>query len=86
MLQGQRTYCFWPMATFAPDDPGLWRPDSQEIRRRMPTAEIFQAGPGDLVYWPSNRWHVVLSDGEPFVAAQVSAYFLAEDVGQAPLQ
>lgn len=84
VLQGNRTYCFWPMATFEPGHPDLLKPDAAVLARHMDTAEVFHAGPGDLVYWPSNRWHVVLSDGQPFVAAQVSAYFRPGDVGQLP--
>ncbi len=83
VLQGQRTYCFWPMEAIEPTSPDLHLPDREVLERHLGTAERFTAGPGDLIYWPSNRWHVILSDGQPFVAAQVSAYFDPEDVGQA---
>jgi 50S ribosomal protein L16 3-hydroxylase len=83
VLQGRRTYCFWPMSHFASDDPDLYRTDPEVLARHLDHAERFEAGPGDLIYWPSNRWHVILADGHPFVAAQVSAYFRPEDVGQA---
>lgn len=84
LLQGSRTYAFWPPGAFATDHPDLLRPDAAVLARHLGTAEVFHAEPGDLIYWPSNRWHVMLSDGRPFVAAQVSAYFKPEDVGQLP--
>lgn len=82
VLRGRRRYCFWQMDAFEPDDAALQKPDMDVINATLPRAEVFEAGPGDMVYWPSNRWHVMLSDGSPFVAAQVSAYFNRDDVGQ----
>lgn len=82
-LMGHRTYYTWPAETFEPDDPDLRTLDPDVMARRLPEAERFDVGPGSLVYWPSNRWHLVASPGQPFVVAQVSAYFAPEDVGQA---
>lgn len=83
-LHGTRTYYTWPPEAFAADDPdlGTIRPDV--LARHLPDAERFEVGPGSLVYWPSNRWHLVGSPGEPFVVAQVSAYFKPADVNQTP--
>lgn len=73
-LEGERTYLTWP-----PDYPwpegDLFVPDESRLKRHLAAAERFQVGPGELFYWPSNRWHVVLSDGQPSVVVQFSAYF-----------
>lgn len=82
-LAGTRTYYTWPPETFVNGHPDLGTPDPDVIARHLPTAERFDVAPGSLMYWPSNRWHLVASPGEPFVVAQVSAYFRPEDVGQA---
>lgn len=82
-LHGTRTYYMWPPEAFAPNDPdlGTIRPDV--LARHLPDAERFDVGPGSVVYWPSNRWHLVASPGEPFVVAQVSAHFKPAHVNQA---
>jgi hypothetical protein len=38
--------------------------------------------PEKLFYWPSNRWHVVVSDQRLFVVVQLSAYFDPAEVDQ----
>lgn len=81
-LLGRRTYYTWPATTFEPDHPDLFNPDPDVIARHLATAERIDVTPGQVVYWPSNRWHLVASDGDPFVVAQVSAYFKAADVDQ----
>lgn len=81
-LLGRRTYYTWPAETFEPDDPDLFTPDPDVIGPHLATAERFDVQPGQVIYWPSNRWHLVASTGDPFVVAQVSAYFTAADVGQ----
>lgn len=82
-LEGTRTYYTWPPEAFFDGHPDLGTPDPDVIARHLPNAERFDVQPGSLMYWPSNRWHLVTSPGEPFVVAQVSAYFRPEDVGQA---
>ena len=82
-LAGRRTYYTWPMEAFKPDDPDLNRIDPAVLKRHLPHAECFDVSAGQAFYWPSNRWHLVAADGEPFVVAQVSAYFDPKDVGQA---
>lgn len=73
-LHGERTYLTWP-----PDYPwpqeDLFVPDESRLKRHLESAERFRVGPGELFYWPSNRWHVVCSDGQPSIVAQFSAYF-----------
>jgi hypothetical protein len=81
-LKGQRTYFTWPAETFEPDHPDLLSPDPDVIARHLDKAERFDVSPGQVFYWPSNRWHLVASQGDPFVVAQVSAYFAPADVGQ----
>lgn len=81
-LKGHRSYYTWPAATFEPDHPDLFNPDPDVIDKHLATAERIDVRPGQVVYWPSNRWHLVASSGDPFVVAQVSAYFAASDVGQ----
>lgn len=83
-LHGTRTYYTWPPEAFSPDDPDLGTIRPEVLARHLPDAERFDVGPGSLVYWPSNRWHLVGSPGEPFVVAQVSAYFKPADVNQTP--
>lgn len=79
VLQGQRRYYTWPPECFAPGDPALMTPDLDVIAAQVPRAEVFEVGPGECFYWPSNRWHLVGSDGQPFVAAQIFTTF---DEGQ----
>lgn len=81
-LLGRRTYYTWPAEVFPPDHPALFKPDPDVIAPHLKTAERIDVTPGQVVYWPSNRWHLVASDGDPFVVAQVSAYFATSDVGQ----
>lgn len=82
-LKGVRTYYTWPPDAFEDGHPDLGTPDPDVIARHLPDAERFDVEPGALMYWPSDRWHLVASPGEPFVVAQVTAYFRAQDVGQA---
>lgn len=81
-LHGRRTYYTWPMEAFDADDPDLHKVDPEVLDRHLPSAERFDVSAGQVFYWPSNRWHLVASDGDPFVVAQVSAYFNPADVGQ----
>ncbi|ETW99786.1 MAG: hypothetical protein ETSY1_13720 [Candidatus Entotheonella factor] len=82
---GQRTYYFWPADAFKPDDPSLGTPDLAQLAPYLPDAKRIDIGPGDMVYWPSNHWHVVASDGQPSAVVQISAYFgtrLSHLIGQ----
>lgn len=82
---GRRRFCFWPHEYFAPDDPVLRTPDREKIEPHLNNATIVDMEPGDLVYWPSSHWHIVLSDGEPSATVQASAYFgtkLSDLIGQ----
>ncbi len=74
-LYGKRTYLLWPPEYFHRGHRDLIRPDPEVIARHADAATRIDVKPGSGVYWPSNRWHVVLSDGSPFAVAQVSAYF-----------
>jgi len=73
-LQGQRTYLTWPPDYPWPEED-LFVPDESRLERHLPAAEHFRIGPGELLYWPSNRWHVVCSNGQPSAVVQLSAYF-----------
>ena len=72
-LKGERTYLTWPPDYCWPEGD-LFVPDESRLKRHLGTAERFQIGPGELFYWPSNRWHVVCSDGRPSVVVQISGY------------
>lgn len=74
-LLGTRSYHFWPPDCFAADDPDLFTPNAAIVTAHLDDAETLTVTAGQAVYWPSNRWHIVASDSEPFVSAQVSAYF-----------
>ena len=73
-LQGERTYLTWPPDYLWPEKD-LFVPDEARLQRHLESAEQFRIRAGELFYWPSNRWHVVCSDGRPSVVAQFSAYF-----------
>ena len=73
-LQGERTYLTWPPDYPWPEED-LFIPDESRLERHLGAAERFRIEAGDLFYWPSNRWHVVCSDGQPSVVVQFSAYF-----------
>lgn len=81
-LLGRRTYLLWPPECFTPGHPDLTTPDPEVIARHAHAATRIDVEPGFGVYWPPSRWHVVLSDGNPFVVAQVSAYFDHADLGR----
>lgn len=81
-LVGRRTYLLWPEECFEPGHPDLTRPDPEVIARHADAATRIDVEPGFGVYWPPSRWHVVLSDGNPFAVAQVSAYFDHADLGR----
>lgn len=79
-LVGTRTYLLWPPAYFTANHPDLTKPDPEIIARHAEAATRIDVEPGYGLYWPSNRWHVVLGNGEPFAMAQVSAYFDQADL------
>lgn len=73
-LQGERTYLTWaPDYSWPKED--LFVPDEARIQKHLDAAEQFTVRPGEIFYWPSNRWHVVHSDERPSVVVQFSAYF-----------
>lgn len=81
-LVGQRTVMLWPEDYFEPGHPDLTRPDPRIIARHAEAATRIRLEPGLGAYWPPGNWHVVLSDGNPFAVAQVSAYFDQADLGR----
>ena len=80
-LMGERTYCTWEYDYFERGDEALQTPDLEKVRPHLNNAETFILKPGEIFYWPSNRWHVVMSDGKPSVVAQISAYFDPKHLG-----
>lgn len=80
VLKGERTYCTWPSDYFSQTDDAVQTPDEDKIKPHLKNAQIFNLKEGDVFYWPSNRWHVVLSDGSPSITAQLSAYFAPNDL------
>lgn len=75
ILEGNRTYATWQLDYFKKNDPALGTPNMKLIEQHLKNAELFNAKSGDIFYWPSNRWHIALSDGNPSIVAQISAYF-----------
>lgn len=73
-LLGERSYLTWP-PDYPWEDGDLFVPDESRLQRNLKGAQQFQVSEGDLFYWPSNRWHVVRSNGRPSVVIQLSAYF-----------
>jgi len=78
-LKGERTYLTWPSDYPWPAD-NLFVPDLALLQKHLHAAERFQIRAGEGFYWPSNRWHVVCSDGQPSVVVQLSAYFSEQDL------
>ncbi len=77
-LLGERTYCTWPPDyRWPPAD--LYTPDPDRLADHLSRAERFVVRAGQLFYWPSNRWHLVMTDGSPSVVVQASAYFRARE-------
>jgi hypothetical protein len=74
-LLGHRTYYTWPMEQFQVGDPCLGTLNQEMLAEAISTAGRFNVESGQVFYWPSNRWHLVGSSGDPFVVAQISAYF-----------
>jgi len=81
-LLGARTVMLWEPDYFTPGNPDLTKPDAEIIARHTPAATQLHLSPGRGAYWPSGYWHVVLSDGNPFVVAQASAYYDPADLGR----
>ncbi len=81
-LMGRRTVMLWEPDFFAPGHPDLTKPDARIIDKYADDAIALRLQPGLGAYWPSGYWHVVLSDGQPFVVAQVSAYYDPADLGR----
>lgn len=82
ILEGKRSYATWPMDYFKKNDPALHTPNRELFQDHLKNAELFDANKGDVFYWPSNRWHIALSDGRPSIVAQISAYFDPEELKQ----
>lgn len=82
LLHGERTYYSWPMDYFRRDSSDLYKPGLKWLNKHIDVAEVFKVRPGQLFYWPSNRWHVATSDGQPSAVVQVSAYFDQNDLDQ----
>ena len=81
-LLGDRTYYTWPMDYFSEGHQDLHNPSFECVERHLEAAEVFEVTAGQAFYWPSNRWHVATSNGEPSVVAQISAYFDPRDLGR----
>lgn len=81
-LLGRRTVMLWEPDYFTPGQPDLTKPDAGIIAKYAPDARALDLQPGRGAYWPSGYWHVVLSDGNPFVVAQASAYYDPADLGR----
>jgi hypothetical protein len=81
-LVGRRTVMLWEDDYFAPGHADLTQPDPLIIARHAGAATKIELAPGLGAYWPPGNWHVVLSDGNPFAVAQVSAYFDPADLGR----
>lgn len=73
-LLGHRTYYSWDKAYFSHDHPDLYKPDLELVEKHIEHAQVFHLSPGEVFYWPSNRWHVATSNGEPSAVVQLSAY------------
>jgi hypothetical protein len=74
-LLGHRTYYTWPMEQFQANDPCLGTLNQAKLAKAILTSERFEVETGHVIYWPSNRWHIVVASGEPFVTGQINAYF-----------
>lgn len=74
-LLGTRHYHFWEAEEFNDDDADLFVPRWEVVNRHLDSAETITVSAGQAVYWPSDRWHIVSSESQPFVSAQVSGYF-----------
>ena len=82
MLKGERTYCNWEPDYFTKDSnfDAIRTPDIDKIRPHLGKGKCFTIKPGEVVYWPSKCWHVVLSNGKPTVCITIGAGFKPEDM------
>jgi ribosomal protein L16 Arg81 hydroxylase len=74
-ILGKRKYLLWPEDYFSPDSAAIMTPDLEKIEPHIKHAVQFDLEPGDMVYWPSTHWHVILSDGRPSAVVQLTSYF-----------
>lgn len=72
-MLGERIYYTWPPDYAWPSDD-LYTPDPGRLADHLSRGERFVVRAGQLFYWPSNRWHVVVTGGQPSVVLQASAY------------
>jgi hypothetical protein len=79
-LMGKRIYFTWPPEYFDINSEDLKVPDPDVLDKHIGNAERFELDVGDMVYWPSNRWHVITSNGEPSVVVQTFAWFDESDL------
>lgn len=76
VIEGKKRFLVWPFETFAGEpgfDPGarLLPARLGEIEARYrDEAVLLEGGPGDLLYWPAEWWHLPVSpDGDLAVTA-----------------
>jgi ribosomal protein L16 Arg81 hydroxylase len=74
-ILGKRKYLLWPEDYFSPASDAILTPDMEKIEPHIEHAIQFDLEPGDMVYWPSTHWHVILSDGRPSAVVQLTSYF-----------
>jgi hypothetical protein len=71
VVEGHKRFLVWPYEAFAD------RPEAQAVvngaravislkhvdaRAHLASAIVLEADPGDVIYWPSDHWHLALSD------------------------
>ena len=69
VIKGERTYHFWSEEYFSgrKDDLGYIWPTSKDLDE----SESFSLATGDLIYWPSNRYHLITTSGAPSATVQL---------------
>jgi hypothetical protein len=73
---GRKIMRFWE-GSFAAKTPALQRTHNYE--RFLADSVLINASPGEVIYWPSDHWHVGESDGE-FSVTWGLGYWVADNI------
>lgn len=80
VVSGFKRYYTWPFEVFADLAGGeatqrqVNLPASVRYQDHLDTATVVEAGPGSVLYWPSDRWHCATSDGDLAVSLHLAHY------------
>lgn len=82
VVEGRKRFHVWPFEAFA-DAPGVTprhrlgnhRLGESDLAPGAPAPIVLEGGPGDVLFWPAEYWHVAVPvDGEPAVTVGIGLF------------